>query len=74
MKENIFYLEFYSEGKYPSNVKANKDICREYLLATIKEILKSIKGSSLGRKHITDRNTEIHEGIQGTENYKYMGK
>lgn len=70
MKENIFYLEFNSEGKYPSNVKANKDICREYLLATIKEILKSIKGSSLGRKH----NTEIQEGIQGTENYKYMGK
>lgn len=54
-------------------------------MATIKDRLKSIRGRSSGRKHITDRNTEIirqkkkrnteiQEDIKGTENDKYVGK
>lgn len=51
MKENAFYLEFYSEGNVLQMWRRNKDICRENMPARVKEILKNIKESSLGKRN-----------------------
>lgn len=68
-------LLFYTQQKYPSNLKA-KDIFPKQKLrnSSADQGYKKIKGSPSGRRKIPEGNLDLHKGMKNTRNDKYVSK